>query len=193
MFYTYIKYLKNIALQLVLVSCAALLMLSSCENKIDVVNKITNDKEYPVMAATNYEIIYSDSGLVKLRLTSTDVKRFLNSNQPYIEFPKGIKVEFLTPTLQTAALITANYAKYDERKKLWYAKGNVICRSLVKNEQLLSEEMYWDEQSGRIYSHKFTRVINEDGNVVGEGGFESDQSLTKWKLLGSKGTMNVHE
>ncbi len=165
----------------------------SCVNKIEEINTITKETDLPVLAVSNSEMMLSDSGKLKVRLTATEVNRFLNNGRPYFEFPKGMKVEFFDKNFQVESVITANYSRYDEQTKLWEAKGNVICRSLKKHEELRSEEMFWNQNEGRIYSTKFTRVINADGNFTGEGGFESDQSLTKWKLVGSKGTVNMKE
>lgn len=165
----------------------------SCVNKIEEINAITKESDLPALAVSNSEMMLSDSGKMKVRLTASEVNRFLNNGRPYFIFPKGIKVEFFGENLTVESIITANYSKYDEQTKIWEAKGNVICRSLKKHEELRSEEMFWSQNDGRIYSNKFTRVINADGNFTGEGGFESDQSLTKWKLVGSKGTVNVKE
>jgi len=167
--------------------------LFSCVNKIEVVNSLTKESDLPVLSVTNSEMLLSDSGKSKVRLTATEVNRFLNGGRPYFIFPKGIKVEFFDVNLQVESIITANYSRYDEQTKLWEAKGNVICRSLKKHEELRSEEMFWSQNESRIYSTKFTRVINADGNFTGDGGFESDQSLNRWKLIGSKGTVNMKE
>ncbi|MBS1234211.1 MAG: hypothetical protein H6R34_775, partial [Bacteroidetes bacterium] len=44
-----------------------------------------------------------------------------------------------------------------------------------------------------IYSDQFTKIINADGTFYGEKGFEARQDLSKWKLKGSKGTVNVKD
>jgi len=187
-FYRSMRYLTNLVLTVIV-----MLLAFSCVNKIEVINAITQESDQPVLAVSNSEMMLSDSGKVKVRLTAVEVNRYLNGNNPYFIFPKGMKVEFFDKDLQVESVITANYSRYDEQKKLWEAKGNVICRSLKKHEELRSEEMFWSQNDGRIYSTKFTRVINADGNFTGEGGFESDQALTSWKLIGSKGTVNMKE
>ena len=87
--------------------------------------------------------------------------------------------------------ITAKYAIYYQEKKLWEARNNVVAKNLKKNEQLYTDQMYWDENTQKIYSHDFTKFVNNDGTFYGEEGFKADQNLDKWELIGSKGTVNV--
>jgi hypothetical protein len=53
--------------------------------------------------------------------------------------------------------------------------------------------LYWDEKKKTIYSNKFARIITKDGVLVGKNGFEADESLTKWKLINTEGTVNVKD
>jgi LPS export ABC transporter protein LptC len=180
-------------LRLLFIVAVVSLGCMSCENNIDTINALTNEQEVPILTAYQTTSTLSDSAQLKITMFSPELQRFMNGGKPYFLFPKGIKVDFYNKRNEVESQIIANYARYDETKKLWEARGNVICRNIIKNEQLKTEELYWSQPEARIYSTKFTRVKNQDGNFVGEGGFESNQTFTKWKLKGSSGTVNIKD
>ncbi|MCX7985602.1 MAG: LPS export ABC transporter periplasmic protein LptC [Bacteroidales bacterium] len=167
--------------------------LVSCENNIEVVKNLGELKDAPVVSAQEVEILYSDSAKLKLRITAPEIKRYSQPNKQYTEFPKGIKVEQFDSAMQVVAVIEARYAIYYENKNLWEARNNVVAKNLVKNEELNSEELFWDQAQGIIYSRKFSRISNEDGVFYGEGGFEAKEDLSQWHMLGIKGKVNIKE
>ncbi|MGC8802457.1 MAG: LPS export ABC transporter periplasmic protein LptC [Bacteroidales bacterium] len=170
-----------------------ILSIASCENNIEVVKNLGELKEAPVVSAQEVEILYSDSARLRLRITAPEINRYNRPDKQYTEFPRGIKVEQFDSTLKVVAVIEARYAIYYEEKKLWEARNNVIARNLVKNEELYSEELFWDQAQGKIYSYKFSRISNEDGVFYGEGGFEAKEDLSQWHMLGIKGKVNIKE
>ena len=139
------------------------------------------------------EIIYSDSGKVKVKLTADEIKKFSKVEKPFIEFPKGIDVVFFNDTLGISAHLTAGYAIYYNEARLWEARGNVTARNIEKGELLNSEELFWDEEKAIVYSTIFSRIKTKDGIFYGENGFEADQGLTRYKLIGSRGTVNIKD
>ena len=95
--------------------------------------------------------------------------------------------------MHVIATITANYALYRENKKLWEARNDVVAKNFEKNEQLYTEELFWDQNKGILYSHKFTKIINADGVFYGDGGFTSKEDFSYWKLIGIKGKVNIKD
>jgi LPS export ABC transporter protein LptC len=170
-----------------------LLLIASCENNIQVINSIANPKDLPAQTAQDMEVLYSDFGRVKFKMTTKELLRFTNVERPYTRFPKGITVYLYDSAMQPEVVIKANYALYHENEKMWEAQNDVVAKNLKKNEQINTEELFWDQTRGIIYSGKFTRIVTADGVFIGEGGFESNESLTKWKLKSTKGSVNIKE
>lgn len=170
-----------------------LVVAVSCENKIEVINMLTKEVEIPTLTVENSEMIISDSGLLKVKISAPEIQRYSSAEKPYVSFPKGIKAQFFNKFEQLESQITANEATYFEKDRLWEAHGNVVCTNVLKGEQLNSEELYWDEGLGKIYSKKFTRITSADGIFSGNAGFESDQNFNRWKLIGSSGIVNVKD
>jgi LPS export ABC transporter protein LptC len=167
--------------------------LVSCENDIEKINSLTNTNNLPDISGKKVEILYSDSGKVKMKLNADEIQQFGKAEKPYIEFPKGIHVIFFDDSLDVESEIIADYAKYFQNEKLWEARGNVIAHNLANGEKLNTEELFWDENLGRIYSNSFSRIENKDGTFYGQKGFESNQKFTRWKLKGSRGSVNIKD
>ncbi len=179
--------------QVLLLIISGVMVLGSCENDIATVKALHEEVNMPSQTGTNVQIVYSDSGRVKGRIIAPELKRFSRENDPYYEFPKGLKVVFYDRNGGVESHIQAEYALYYEKQELWEARNNVIAINEKTNEQLYTEHLFWNEKEENIYSDQYTRIINADGTFYGEKGFEARQDLTKWKLKGSKGTVNVKD
>ena len=164
----------------------------SCKNDIETINALNNEIKLPDQSGFNIEITYTDSGKVQGKINAPEVNKYDRGEEPYVEFPKGMKVMFYDSLERPTSIIKANYAIYYEKKQLWEARNQVVAENLVNHDKLETEQMFWDQKEERIYSEKFTRLTNSDGISYGEGGFESRQDMSKWRLKGSSGTLNVN-
>ncbi len=165
----------------------------SCENDIEKINALTSELNLPDQTGYDVEIAYTDSGKLIGKLFTPELYKYADDKDPYIEFPKGIKVVFYDKNEEFESYIRANWAKYFEKKELWEARNNVVARNVKKGEQLNTEQLFWDQALGIIYSDKFSKIVNADGTFYGENGFQAKEDLSKWKLKGSKGTVNVSD
>lgn len=168
-----------------------LLFISSCENEIEKINSLSGTTVFPEVSGKNFEIIHSDSGRVKVRILAPELHKYDLAEQPYIEFPRGMKAYFYDDSLKIESVIEAGYVKYFQEEFLWEAKNNVEARNLKSGEQLNTEHLFWNQQKKTIYSNTNARIVTDEGTFYGEKGFEANQDLSKWKLKSSKGTVNV--
>lgn len=168
------------------------IIFQACSNKIETINSITASDTVPLLFSKNFHIQRSDSGKITLIAKAPIVKYIVNNSDTFTIFPKGIEVETFSNYPEVESKISANYAKHYENKKLWEVKNNVIARN-YKGDTLYTELLYWDESRKLIYSNKFCKIITEDGLLIGKNGFEADESLTKWKVINTQGTVNVKD
>lgn len=169
------------------------LLLAGCENDIEKINMLNTGGDFPDLRGQDIEVIYSDSARVKVQMFAKELNQYNNAEKPYSEFPQGMKVYFFNDSMEIESEILANYAIYYNDEKLWHAKGNVIAENHKTGERLDTEELFWDEEKEEIYSDSYTRIVNENGTFYGQNGFRSNQSLTEYTLIGSKGVMNIQE
>lgn len=168
-----------------------IVLLYACENDIAKINTVTSDKRLPTVSGTDIEIVYSDSGYVKMKIEAPVLNKFEDPKNPTITFPEGLLVHFYDKNKEVESRISANYAIYFEDKELWEASNDVEAKNFKSGEQLNTEHLFWDQGKGIIYSEEYCRIINKDGTFYGENGFEATQDLSKWKLKRSKGTVNI--
>lgn len=168
-------------------------LLCSCENDIEKINTLSSNGEVPQLSGREMEILYSDSAKIRMKIVAPVIKQFSRSERPYLEFPEGIHVTFYGDSLKISSEIIANRAIYYTDERFWEARGNVIARNLEKAETLNTEELFWDENKKLIYSNSYSRIENADGTFNGQNGFESNERFTKWKLKGSKSTVNFRD
>lgn len=166
-----------------------IIFYSSCTNNIEVIKNLTDIKNRPSLHGLKVEIIYSDSAVIQAKVEAPELKKFEITENPYLEFPKGIHIIHYKPDMTVESDVKAKYAKYFERDQLWQAKNDVIVTNTNKGEQLNTEELFWDEKKEILYSNVFTRIINASGVHYGNKGFEADQYMTKYKLKGAGGTI----
>ncbi|OFY59434.1 MAG: LPS export ABC transporter periplasmic protein LptC [Bacteroidetes bacterium RBG_13_46_8] len=172
---------------------AVVILTDSCENDIATIKALNEDLNMPSQTGSNVQITYTDSGQIKIKLMAPELKRFSRENDPYYEFPKGLKVLFYQSDGKVESHIVADYALFYEKQELWEARNNVVAINERTREQLFTEHIFWNQKEETIYSDQFTKIINADGTFYGEKGFEARQDLTKWKLKSSKGSVNVKD
>lgn len=171
-----------------------LLYFAGCKNELEVVNALTSELTLPDQSGKNVEFQLTDSGKLKLIFKAPVAERYVKlEDEPFKEFPEGIEVLFFNDDEQLESKIIAGYAKQWEEQALWKATDSVVAKNLLTGERLDTEELFWDEKNKRIYSSVFTKITNEDGVFYGEKGFEADQDLENYKLIGSSGTVKVKD
>ena len=137
---------------------------------------------------------YTDSCRLQVIFRAPEMERYERpEEEAYREFPKGIEVLFYDKQEHLQSRITAKWAKYFENQQLWVARDSVVARNVQTNEELTTEELFWNHEKKIIYSHVFTKIVNPDGVYYGEKGFESDENFDNYKLIGSSGTVNVKD
>lgn len=169
-----------------------LLTTLSCSNSVEIINSIVASDTIPVLTSKNFFLTRSDSGNIVVQAKAKLVKYIITAKDSFTIFPEGVEVETFVHYPEVESRISANYAKHYESKKLWEVKNNVVARN-YKGDTLFTELLYWDEAAKKVYSNKFSKIITKDGLLIGRNGFEADESMTKWKVFNTEGTVNVKD
>ena len=181
------KCVKNI---IIAVFTGIIMFFASCEkSNIEKINLITSELNAPSLSVLNTEITYTEEGLIKFRITSKEINRYLTIEEPYSEFPKGLYVEIFDSTESPTSFIKANYCIYDETNRLWTAENDVVSVN-AEGDTLNTEFLIWDMNTKKLYSDRFVRITNKDGIIHGKG-FEANQDLTNWKIKQTSGTISI--
>ena len=185
-------FLKSIAIPVVM----GLAMLFSCENDISKVRELTNAEELPAIHATNIQTLYSDSSVVRLKITAPELLEFSeNEDQPaYIEFPKGLSVVFYSKYHAIESTLDAEYAIFHNKTEEFEARRNVVVKNLAEQQELYTELLFWSKEKKKIWTNEFVKIIQPDGlPIYGDEGFEADQNFTRFRIMKSRGSLEVED
>ncbi len=167
-----------------------LVLFFSCSNDMETVSSISEEEELPIDIARNVHITYSDSGKVKMRLSSKIMETY-GGEKPYVEMPAGLRVRFYTSKGLIKSTLTANYAVSYEKSKIMEARNDVeVVNS--KGEQLNTEHLVWNQRKKKIFSDEFVKITTEDKILLGEG-LEADETMNNWTILKPKGPIYLDE
>jgi LPS export ABC transporter protein LptC len=162
----------------------------SCENEIAKIKTVTNTEDLPAVYAEGVEMLASDSSVIRSKLQAPLFIQHDNEKDPYIEFPKGVKIEKYDANMNVVSSITAQYAKNFTSDDRWEAKNNVVAVNL-KGDTLKTEYLVWDTKNKKIYSDQFVKIIQKDQIFTGIG-FESNQDFSSYHIKNLKGNMYVN-
>ncbi|MBT3243581.1 MAG: LPS export ABC transporter periplasmic protein LptC [Bacteroidetes bacterium] len=184
--------LKSISIPVLL----GLAMLFSCENDISEVRELTDAEDLPAIHATNIETIYSDSSIVRLKITAPELLEFTEKEDrpAYIEFPKGLHAVFYSQAQVIESTMDAEYAIFHHKTEKFEARRNVVVKNHAEKQELYTELLYWNKEKEQIWTDKFVKIIQPDGlPIYGDEGFEADQNFTRYRIMKSRGSLEVEE
>ena len=172
-----------------LVTGAAILFFGCKKNNIEEIKAFYTTESLPILEATNFETLSTDSGQVRFSLKAPKLLRFEADGRDYNEFPEGLELVEYDEHKKVISSITANYAREYLADHKWEAKNNVIATN-ANGDTLKTEVLYWDKKNEKIYTDEFVKIIRTDQIITGIG-FTSDQKMQNWKIRDPKGTIYV--
>ena len=168
------------------------LLLWACENDISDLQMATLNPHYPDMEASNINVYRSDSSKLLFHLQAPKMFQYeTNIDTPYTLFPKGIEIQQYDHYPHTSSHLKADYARYFKKKKLWLLRNNVKIKTR-DNRLIFAEELYWNQNTEKIYSDKNIKIQKGKEVIFGKG-FESDLYLEHPKIRKIKGNFYLND
>lgn len=146
-------------------------------------------KNDPMMTAKNIEVLFSDSGHIRARLTAPLLNRFAGS-EPMLDFPKGFFIQMYDSAMRITSTIRGDHGRQMELTRQMDARGHVVVRNEIKQEQLNTEHLVWDESRRVIYSDVKIRITTPDKVLLGDG-IESNENFSRYAIKNPTGQMTV--
>lgn len=141
--------------------------------------------------AEDVEILYSDSALVKVRITGHEMITSLEQQKPTQRFTQGVLVEFFDPRQKISSTLYGNYAIREEKNGKIFIRDSVVWQS-IGGDKLETEELVWDERKKMVYSDRFVVITRPTEKIWGQG-FEADQDFTNAKINAVEGRVTRGE
>lgn len=162
----------------------------SCSEEAAKLKIGTGNVEPPSLTAEGFEMLVSDSSVIRFKLQTPEFVRHKTDKEPYTEFPRGVKIEKYDANMNIVSSITCEYAKNFDTDDRWEAKNNVVAVNF-KGDTLKTEYLVWDTKKEKIYSDRFVKIIQKDQIYTGIG-FESNQDFSEYHIKNLKGHMFVN-
>ncbi len=161
-----------------------------CKNDSSNLNAIDEAMQPGIEVVKGVDMIYSEGGSTKARLQAPKLLRHKTEN-PYLEFPEGLKVTFYDDSLKSTGQLTAKYGTRNINDRKTMVRDSVVWKSLSEKNKLESEDLHWDENKRKLYSDKVVRVTTETEYITGKG-FEANQDFSSYSIKQVTGTIAVN-
>lgn len=181
---------KNIA---GILCCAIFFVLTSCDEDLTKINR-NDDTNFPSQVINNAKIIQRDSGMIKLRATAPLIEKYEYIDSPYIVARKGINILFYDKKKpETPGKIDAKFAKFNEKKKFYEARGNV--RIITNENQMFAmQSVFWDQAKRTIYTTDTVYVTDKDGStLIGANGMRAKDDFSEYTFFNSSGNISTQK
>ena len=162
-------------------------VLISCTNDPRLVQDFVSDKQLPIERIREAELLHTENGKLKVRVTAISIERFQDV-QPALIFSDHLEVYFYNDSSQLQSRLMANYASVNEEKKIMLAKNNVILIS-SDDKKLETDELIWDENANKIYTDKKVKITTGNEIIYGEG-FTSTPDFKEYSIAKIHGTFD---
>jgi LPS export ABC transporter protein LptC len=142
----------------------------------------------PILNIDNLAINYSDSGRVKVKLSTAKQLKFQNQDEIY---PKAVYVNFLDKNGVEYSSLRGDSGRYVKDANLYIIKGNVFFNNRLLRQTMATEELFWNPVSKRIYSNKRVTIKTPRESITASGGLEANEDFSKYSLKKPKGTFMI--
>ncbi|MDO5523235.1 MAG: LPS export ABC transporter periplasmic protein LptC [Bacteroidia bacterium] len=153
----------------------------SCGKNENLIDVRFDPETMPTMVTDSAVQFISDSGRTRYKLIADVWEVYDKAKEPFWYFPEGLYLERFDDSFNIEATVVSDTAWHYTSKRLWLLKGHVEVKNMEGHE-FRSEELYWDQKEGKVYSDKYIE-IKQDIKEVNGYGFESNQEMTEYRIL----------
>lgn len=165
--------------------------LFSCKNDTEKVKAFGSQEKMPTEISFETEILYSDSAIIRIKLTTPELIRYDGEENPYVEFPKGLNLTMFDSTGAVESTLKANYGvNYPNEKKIEVQQDVEVVNST--GEILNTEHLIWLREEKKIFTEEFVKITTPDEIIYGDG-LEANETFSSYRIKNIKGTIAVKE
>jgi len=167
------------------------LAFQGCGREIETTGISVDSTQKAMTSAVDIDVIFSDSGRLQARVKGPLVYRYTGESS-WLEFPNGFEAEMYDSAKRLETTIRADYGRREEGSGIMEAKKNVVVRNELKNEQLNTDILVWDERKHTIHTEAPVKITTRDKVLYGSG-LESNETFTDYTILRPRGEMTVKQ
>ena len=163
----------------------SVLMLFSCTNDLDTINRITIKSTDPDERIQNLELFFTDSGFAKVRIFAKIAEMY---TQPITvtKLKDSICVFFYTPEGKVETILTGRYGEYFPKENRVFIQNHVVLENLEKSRKMETEELFWKQADSSIYTNRLVTITTPDGKFYGDG-IKAKQDFSTYEFIHPRG------
>ena len=155
--------------------------ISSCENDLDNIAKLTTEDTSADELSDSLTIVYTDSAKVKFIIFGQKVQKY-NKPKPMTIINDGLKVEFFNSAGEQKAVLTSLYGEIKDKEGKLICKYDVVFKNLEKGQTLFTEELQWNQQTKKIFTPG--KVTIQKGNDFLYGiGMQANEDFSWYEII----------
>ena len=112
----------------------------------------------------------------------------ITQDSTFTEFPKSLHVDFYNTDRIIESRLDSKYGKYLETQSKVYLRDSVRVIT-TKGDTLLCDDLWWDQNTQKFYTHKKALYWSATQRQVGENGLEATQDLKTVSFLNMSGKL----
>jgi LPS export ABC transporter protein LptC len=140
------------------------------------------DENAPEQYMKNATIQHTDSGRLQSIMWGEEIWNYDDEDQTQ-EFPKSVKATFYDEKGKVTSIITADEGTNWQRKKLMNLRKNVVILDLQEGKTTYTEDFYWDQDKGIIYSNVPVLQVWKDGTRQRGTGFRANEDMSNFTII----------
>lgn len=142
----------------------------------------------PTLEVTDAEFLFSDSAVVKNKITAQRQLQYENGN---LEFPQGIYIETYGENERVTSTIEADRGQFDQQKNEFTAEGNVVVKNLESGETLKTEILHWNRSDKQVHTDRYVEITSQEEVIMGEG-LTAEEDMSSYRILKPTGSFSVN-
>jgi len=161
----------------------------SCENNQENINHFISLEELPVEELFHTEIQYTENGIIKVRVFSNNMQRFVN-DEDKVELYGGVHFDFFKlDNKNKKSVLTSEKAIINNTTNIMMALNDVVLKS-SDNKTLQTEQLIWDKNLDLIYTDLEVKIQTNDEIITGVG-FKSTPDFMDYEISKAKGSFSI--
>jgi LPS export ABC transporter protein LptC len=141
------------------------------------------DNGFPDSYYTNFNITYSDSGILKVKITGKILEQYAQTKELEGKdiMKDSVHVQFYDKNHIVNSQLFADHAiRYHESEKM-NAKGNVVVINKL-GEKLNTERLVWDSKQKKIICDTTVVITKPSGQQIIGSSLIADQNFENYKI-----------
>ena len=176
---------------LLLLSIGLLLMQSSCENDVSLVQRISYGADAPTESTKNLVLTYAENGYAKVEIHAALAETYRGQAQ-ITKIKDSLKVYFFNERGAIVSTLSALYGEINYSTGELMVKDSVRLYNHKKQQTLETEALFWNQKDSSIFTESAVIVRSPKGKLFGKG-IRTKQDFSNYVLLQPVGSWQIEK